>query len=228
MEGKKNRFELSENIQYIFLYIFLLLGGLWHYLDVFQSVMNTIAGGILIVLSIINVVKFYNKNEDTLDTGKYFIFVIVVIFGGFILEYYGVKTGVIFGNYIYGDNLIPQIDGVPVAIGFAWIMVLITSKSLLGVFFKKFYKLNVFIQSIFIALYMTVFDVFMEPAAIELGYWSWFDGIPTLRNYIAWFVFGYIFALIGFALKVLDKKDSKFSVHTFYAQLLYFLMITLL
>ncbi len=227
MERKRNKFEIKEKYINIFLYVFLGLGGLWHILDVFQGVMSAIAGYIMILLAVLNVVKYYTLNEQKIDTGKYFIFVILVIFGSFILEYVGVKTGIIFGIYDYGDELQPQINEVPIAIGFAWILVLLSSKAVLGSFFKSFYRMNFILQSLLIGFYMTVFDVFMEPAAIALDYWNWASISAPLQNYIAWFLFGFIFALIGHFLKVLKYKDSSIAVHSFYAQILYFILIYL-
>lgn len=222
MEGKKNKFKLDYQI--ILLYLFLFLGGLWHILGYFEGIMSLIAGYTIITLSIINVVKYSNINEE-LSTRKYFIFVIIVIIGSFVAEYIGVKTGIIFGPYIYGNILQPQINEVPVAIGFAWILVLLNSKAVLNTNFKKFANLNIVVKSVLIGLYMTIFDVFMEPASIKLDYWHWFTVSPPLQNYIAWFVFGFLFSLIGYLLKVMDFKDSKFSVHSYFAQIIYFILI---
>lgn len=44
-----------------------------------------------------------------------------------------------------------------------------------------------------------LFDFFMEPVAISLGYWHWREGIVSMRNYLAWFVIG-VAAASGYEL----------------------------
>jgi uncharacterized membrane protein len=67
----------------------------------------------------------------------------------------------------------------------------------------------------------------MEPAAMKLGYWTWHDGIVPWRNYLAWFVFGFILSYIGLRLGLLMEKSSSLAVHAYVAQLGYFMLVKL-
>ncbi len=46
-----------------------------------------------------------------------------IFFGAFILEYMGVSTGLLFGDYAYGSALGPKLAQTPILIGLNWILV---------------------------------------------------------------------------------------------------------
>lgn len=105
-------------------------------------------------------------------------------------EWFGVKTGLLFGEYVYTGNWGPLILGVlPVAVPLAW------------------YILTIPIQRIFLgslrpgvliplgALLLVVADLVLDPVAVQLRqYWIWTDGGPyygvPLRNFLGWFLTG--------------------------------------
>jgi uncharacterized membrane protein len=64
----------------------------------------------------------------------------------------------------------------------------------------------------FHALLMVIFDWCMEPAAMKLGYWTWRDGNLLLRNYLAWFIWGFMLSYSGLRL-VLFLKNCPHSPH---------------
>ena len=97
---------------------------------------------------------------------------------GFAFELIGVHTGYPFGRYRYTAVLSPAIAGVPVAIAFAWLVLIdfvrgVTKDVLWG------------------ALLMAAVDLVIDPlAAGPLHYWQWIDsgfyfGIPAI-NYVGW------------------------------------------
>lgn len=99
---------------------------------------------------------------------------------GFSLELMGVHTGYPFGRYAYSDVLFPAIAGVPLAIVFAWIILIdfvraVTPDLLWG------------------SLLMAAIDLVIDPlAAGPLGYWEWFEhgryyGIPAI-NFVGWWL----------------------------------------
>jgi putative membrane protein len=73
---------------------------------------------------------------------------------------------------------------------------------------------------------MTLFDFFMEKAAVKLNYWTWESGTIPIQNYIAWFVLGFVFSILGLKLGLFKTKITSKAVHLYIAQLIYFLMVT--
>lgn len=98
---------------------------------------------------------------------------------GFVLEIVGVHTGYPFGRYNYTAVLAPSIFGVPLAIAFAWLILIDYVRGM---------SANIWIG----ALLMTAIDLVIDPlAAGPLAYWHWLDGgdyfgIPAL-NFAGWF-----------------------------------------
>ena len=95
-----------DKIKIALLYFFLFAGGLWHFLNFFQTIMSYLAGPLLIGLSI-----WLYSEIKTNDKAKFFskfdIWAIIVIIFSFFIEAIGVKTGQIFGKYNYGETLWP-------------------------------------------------------------------------------------------------------------------------
>lgn len=218
----------SEKIKIFALYFFLIAGGLWHLLDVFQTLMAWLAGPLLIGLAIWFSAEYAAKTDASHSAAKYrkkFVFwAIVVVLFSFFAETVGVKTGLVFGSYTYGSTLWPQLLGVPLAIGFAWLLMMLCSMALMQRL-PKIGQASSVIQVITIAILMTFFDWMMEPAAIKLGYWSWHDGRVPLQNYAAWFVISWLLACLGRYLGLLRKQIPSIVLHGYFAQMIYFLLI---
>ena len=83
-----------------------------------------------------------------------------------ISEILGVNYGLIFGEYVYLDNLGPKILGVPVLIGINWIILTFITGSLSSLIFK-----NKYLSVILGAIFMILLDLIMEPVAPLLGFW---------------------------------------------------------
>lgn len=139
-----------------------------------------------------------------------------------ILEITGVKTGLIFGEYSYGDVLGFKLFGVPLIIGFNWLFVIAGAYSV-----SCFISSNKFIIILSTALLSVVFDILLEPVAVKLGYWKWSNGIIPYQNYAAWFL---ISASATAGLVYLNNKNyliknNEMFVHYFAAQLIFFLAL---
>jgi uncharacterized membrane protein len=212
-----------DKIKIALLYFFLFAGGLWHFLNFFQTIMSYLAGPLLIGLSI-----WLYSEIKTNDKAKFFskfdIWAIIVIIFSLFIEAIGVKTGQIFGKYNYGETLWPQIMNVPIAIGFAWFLMLICSIALMQRL-PIINNSNFWIQIFIISILMTFFDFMMEPAAIKLNYWSWYKNTVPIQNYFAWFVISFILMILAWQMKVLKLKFTKVVMHGYFAQLVYFIMI---
>ncbi len=210
----------------------MLAGGLWHVLGVFQYVMKNSASLLMFTLSawlIYEYQAFYkHKNLERKSLRRFYIWIISIFVFSIIIENIGVVTGLIFGTYVYGDVLFPFIFNVPVAIGFAWINVQLSALSLFYLIFKN---KNAFLKALPVALItallMTAFDYLMEPAAMALNYWNWENGEVPFLNYMAWFILSFIFTYSGLKSKALSFPVPIIPVHAYFAQLAYFIVVTL-
>ncbi len=107
---------------------------------------------------------------------------------GFVVEAAGSYTGIPFGVYAYTDALQPQLFGVPLVMGFAWMSLIAYAREL----FART-RLPAWLEVAAAALWTTVIDLVIDPlAANQLGYWRWsgaglYYGIP-LTNFAGWFV----------------------------------------
>lgn len=120
--------------------------------------------------------------------------VVVFVFiaaAGFLLEWAGVQTGHIFGEYSYGTTLGPEIGGVPLIIGINWLILVYTTYYIATRLFRR-----ALLRIPATGLMMAAFDYLMEPVAMELDMWHWAGGEIPLLNYGAWFVFSLIFATV--------------------------------
>lgn len=230
-----------ETIAVVLIYIFMLAGGLWHALDILQAEMRLLASPMIIGLGLL-LFGDYLRNLDFEKTNskapgealnakqaarRFVVWSILVVLFGFFIELIGVKTGAVFGRYRYGGTLQPALAEVPLAIGFAWLAMLLCSGALTARVLSHVKTPNLALQAGLIAAFMLLFDFFMEPAAMKLNYWQWQDGIVPPRNYLAWFVVGYALAFVGLRSRFLRAQYSIIPVHAYIAQLGYFLIVNL-
>ena len=205
------------------LYILLLAGGLWHILGVLQTTMRLLAAPMIMALCLLLCFECLRENSNR----KFIFWGISVCVTCFFIELLGVKTGVIFGAYSYGETLQPAIWNIPIAIGFAWLAMLISSAVISQYLLPpRFFEKPLVMASI-TAAFMVIFDLFMEPVAMKLGYWRWNSEQIPLRNYLAWFAFGFILSYIGLRLGLFVKKSSSLAAHAYVAQVCYFVLVSL-
>jgi putative membrane protein len=100
---------------------------------------------------------------------------------GMVVEWIGVHTGFLFGNYQYGSVLGPKLLGVPLIIGINWAMLSIVSAALISSL-----KFGFWLEVSAAAILMVFLDFLMEPVAVKLGFWFWKGGIIPAYNYICW------------------------------------------
>ena len=209
------------------LYLLLGAGGLWHALGVFQEVMRILASPIMIGLGawlFWECWREYPRHEQP----KFAIVSIGIVVSSFGIEWLGVRTGEIFGSYLYGETLQPLIGGVPISIGSAWFVMLIASTAVAQKIAPKSLADGFRFKIAFlVASLMVCFDLLMEPAAVKLDYWIWMNDPIPLRNYLVWFGLSFIFAMIGFQVGVFRQQLPRIAFHCYFAQLLYFGLVSL-
>lgn len=173
------------------------------------------------------------------QTGKniqFFLFFVTCFVLGIIVEVIGVNTGILFGDYAYGNVLGPAVKGVPVLIGVNWFLIVyccgISIHTLLmkaiirvaadtGKTPMTLKALSVIIDGATLAVF---FDWLMEPVAVKLGYWVWNgDGSIPMLNYICWFVISLLMLAVFHFAKF--NKQNKFAVNLLLVQLMFFLLL---
>jgi len=134
---------------------------------------------------------------------------------GMGVELVGVHTGILFGNYHYGNNLGQKIGGVPLLIGVNWMILTFITGSICKRFIQA--KWLVILCS---ALLMVILDFFIEVNAPIFDFWYWDIGYPPLRNFIDWFIIAVLMQTI--LQDELYTKKHPFPLHHFTSQLLFF------
>jgi len=229
------------------LYFLLGAGGLWHVLHIFQPTMRILASPMIIGVTVWlwgeywHVLAKPENGETKLKRGSLtrkinfskkrtntFIWWSLLVFSGsFGVELLGVKTGHIFGVYFYGKTLKPSLVQVPIAIGFAWLGMLISSIAVTQKALREKFTPNPIVSAFFIAMLLVIFDLFMEPAAIKLDYWQWSGNKIPGQNYVVWFLLSFLFSYLGLRLGLFKEKIPSLALHAYFAQLLYFTLVNL-
>jgi putative membrane protein len=156
-----------------------------------------------------------NRNKIILN------FTAFVLVYGFALEAVGVNTGIIFGNYVYGEALGPKIWGTPLLIGVNWF---ILSYSI-GILISRI-QLNNILKIMLAAFMMTLIDVLIEPVAIELNFWNWEGGVVPYRNYLGWFLGATVIFTLWFNIK--HENSNRISNAILIAQVVFFGLLLLI
>ena len=210
-----------QRIQIGILYILMGAGGLWHLLHRFQDTMRILASPMIAGVAVW-VCWQHGRTQSPRLRPRFIAWALLVFAVGIGVEVLGVQTGWIFGAYIYGDLLKPFIARVPVAMGFAWLGMLLCSAAVAQRVPETKVTRSALGQVLLIALLMLLFDLLMESAAVKLGYWRWLDGTIPFRNYLAWFLISLVFAYLGVRMGIFREKVPSFVAHAYVAQLMYF------
>lgn len=160
-----------------------------------------------------------------------FIFFTVSCLVGMMVEWIGVHTGLLFGNYQYGSTLGIKLGGVPLIIGINWFLVTYGSAMMMkkinervklpggiGVVWKKI------LWAIDAACIAVLFDWIMEPVAVQLNYWHWSgNGSIPLYNYLCWFIVSWLLQILFSFLP--EKRINSFAIHLLLIQTMFFLIL---
>ena len=102
---------------------------------------------------------------------------------GMLAEVLGVNTGFPFGSYYYTEKFGWQIIGVPLIIGFNWVLL----SYCCGLLVQDYIKTDLW-KVLFASALMLLIDLLLEPFAIRHRFWVWQSVTPPLQNYLSWFV----------------------------------------
>ncbi len=99
--------------------------------------------------------------------------------------------------YFYSKDFLFAVFGTPVAIGAGWAIVYYAAKKFAGKYRLKWHE-----EPFLMAFVAVIFDFFLDPVAIRLGFWTWripqdqeFLGVPY-DNFIGWMAAVWTFALL--------------------------------
>ena len=124
---------------------------------------------------------------------------------GYLSEVVGVNTGLLYGNYAYGEGLGWQWAGVPLLLGLLWLLMLEGGAAWavrLGA--RDRWSIAAVGASL-----MTAVDGLLEPVAIQAGWWMWDGGSPPWTNYASWW--GVAFVLLLFRPAALHRHPEAVS-----------------
>jgi bisanhydrobacterioruberin hydratase len=146
-----------------------------------------------------------------------FLSVFVISFG---VEAIGVRTGLLFGEYFYGNALGLKVFDTPLLIGLNWLMLAYGAIAIARS--VKFMQKWV---AFFAPVFMVAYDFVMEPVAMKTGMWGWaFNSIPW-QNYVMWFILSVVVVSL-FELFSVDTTKPV-AIRIFIAQFVFFAALNL-
>lgn len=207
----------KEKSAAIILSVFYLVGLLGHASEGYRAMMLSLTPYTLLGCSILVLLFSVRFSAGAL------IILTVTLIITFLLEALGVSTGMVFGSYHYGDVLGPKLLSVPVIISLNWLLVILGAVNLTRIFLRSIAGSHRKVQIKYLGYLIpgvlaVLLDLFLEPAAIRLGYWKWNDSQPPLQNYAAWFVIASLCSVM------IGKTELKNDLPAYYfiIQLLFF------
>ncbi len=178
-----------------------------------QDWANLTAFSILVSIVIL-VFHHYPKSNSF-----YFSLFLVGLFG-YLVEVIGVKTGLLFGVYSYGNKLGPMLLEVPIILGINWALLLYLTH-----YFTKKFVSKAYLVAIIGAFLMVGIDLLIEPFAIYFGLWTWENIEVPLQNYAMWWLASFVLHLVfGVYNDQLKNPTSNFILGTL---VLFFLEVNL-
>lgn len=151
---------------------------------------------------------------------RFALFLLLCFVVGMTVEWIGINTGLLFGNYSYGKNLGAKIYGVPWVIGLNWGLLVVSSASIVNNL-----KIGDFWKATFAALLMTGLDFLMEPVAVESDFWKWQNETIPVFNYVCWFVISLVLQVFYFKFK-LAESNKVFNI-LFIILIVFFSLLTI-
>ena len=190
-----------------------LLGMVFYDLDFFAGYtsLNLFLMSIILFANI----KLNNKNQ---------IFALLLIFLiGMLSEFIGVNYGLIFGEYIYGNNLGFKLFGVPFLIGLNWVILTVICANIASILIKNNSIIQIIILGTLLMLFM---DFVMEPIAPKLDLWKFKNLVVPTSNYIGWLIISILTQTI-YNTKF-KQKEVKLSFNLYTAIFIFFVSLNLI
>jgi len=158
---------------------------------------------------------------------KLWLLLFLVWMAGFLVEWAGVATGLVFGEYVYGDVLGPKVFNVPLIIGINWTILIYAAAQL-----ANRVGVSAWLRPLVGATAVTLSDVLIEPVAVYFEFWNWvqppFDAlfVAPWQNYLAWWLFSFTVLWVFEFFKVTTNNPMLMRYWLF--QLVFFLLLGIL
>ena len=207
----KNILPKAEEVKkfIVFFYFIGILGFLIPHLRIYFIVITPFA----IVLSTF-LLAIYHSRYFKRD-----VFVFLVIFAlGYFIEAIGVNTGLIFGNYCYGNALGIKLFNTPLLIGLNWLFLIYTSTSISERITNK-----TILQIIIAPTLLLPYDLILEQLAPKMEMWRWINVSVPVRNYIAWWIIAFAFTCFLKLFKINTKNPL--ATLLFICQFVFFILL---
>jgi len=197
----------------LFLVVFYTVGVIGLLLPATHSLFVMMVPGALI-LSALLLVLFHEEGFKVQLLGLLALIFLI----SFFVEVVGVNTGVVFGNYQYGNALGLKLFNTPLMIGLNWVLMVYLSSSVAMSWISIGWK-----SALVASLMMITYDLVLEQVAPIIDMWYWHANVIPIQNYLAWFVLALIFnGLIGW-FKV--KIYNSLALTVLICQFLFFLSL---
>ena len=123
-----------------------------------------------------------------LGAGRAIRALLVLAVFGYVIEGFGVATGLPYGTFYYGDSLGPKLLGLaPYILPVSYVPLVIGAVAATG-------SRSVALWTLKSALLLTLMDGVLDPGAVSLGFWVWPEGGPyygvPVSNYLGWMLSG--------------------------------------
>ncbi|GAB1415715.1 hypothetical protein MASR2M117_11210 [Paludibacter sp.] len=209
----KNKIPISEVRK--FLIIFYIVG-LVGFIIPFSKPFFIIITPFALLLNVYLLAIYHAKY-----TLKYVLIFLLIFISGYSIEVVGVKTGLIFGSYIYGNALGIKLFETPLLIGVNWLFLSYTAISI-----AEKLRIKKWLTLFVAPALMLVYDIVLEQVAPKMDMWNWHNSEVPIRNYVAWYVIAFSFVLLLKAFKI--KTSNPLSAILFICQFLFFTALTFL
>lgn len=146
-----------------------------------------------------------------------FISFLVIGIGGFLIEYIGIATGYLFGDYYYGEVLGAKLLGVPLTISLNWIVIVLASTNI-----ARLINGGKWGRAVLAGILCTILDFLIEPVAVQYQFWFWENESIPLSNYLTWFIFSTAFAYIYL---IFSDKMNKTAAWTYLIWFMFFAIL---
>lgn len=204
---------MTQKRTYSLVILFIL-----HFVGIFLFVFTPEAAKLsYVTLTITGILLLLNEKK----LKSVFLAMLITFVGGFVIEFIGTKTGLLFGEYAYGESLGFKLFNVPLVIGLNWLIVVRSSLA----FTESLVKVNRIITAIFSGILCTFLDFLIEPVAIKYDFWHWSGNHIPIYNYLCWFAFS---ALFSFIFLLSKSRTNKLAVPIFIIWTVFFVILNLL
>jgi uncharacterized membrane protein len=156
---------------------------------------------------------------------RFVVYALIVFVFGWIIEWAGVETGKIFGQYFYGNNLGFKVLDIPIIIGMNWLLLNYCSSVLANRLCSKIMLNNWVPRALLAASLMVLVDVFIEQVAPMYDFWYWKNQTVPFQNYTAWFAFAFAFNYLFQRLEI--HTENKVAIWLYGLMLVFFVGLNL-